>query len=85
MFMQEYEVTIDRKRTNFKELSDLIDQVGGYPVVAKDYDGTKIAINWEEVGDDETASVWEPGTDERGTKITNYHKDGSVEVTYSNE
>ena len=83
MLMQTMEVTLDRKSTNYNELMEIIDAVGGYPVMAKDFDGTKLAISYKENGSDEWCMVFEPGVGEEKTRITNYHKDGRVEVTHA--
>lgn len=77
--------TIDRTKTNYKELNDILDAIGQYPVLGKDIDGTKIWISWEEPENaDPFPTVWEPGTDEHGTKITAYFSDGSTSVSYKN-
>ena len=75
--------TIDRTKTNYKELNDILDTIGQYPVLGKDIDGTKLWISWEEPeGSDPFPTVWEPGSLETGTKITAYFKDGSTSVSY---
>lgn len=72
------EVTINRKNTSYKELSDLIDQVGGYPIPAKDFDGTKLIINYKEPDGVPCCTVMEPG-DERGIIQMHYYEDGRTE------
>ncbi len=78
MRMQKGEVKIDRKNTNFKKLLKIIDKVGGYPVMATDLDGTKLAIDITEGTGERFCSVIEPG--DAGTIVTDYYEDGRVET-----
>lgn len=79
MRTQTQEVKLDRTKTNFKELLDIIDTVGGYPVMATDFDGTKLAINYKEESGVPCCSVFEPGHNGSGTVITSYYEDGRKE------
>ena len=75
--------TIDKTKTNYKELNDILDAVGQYPVPGKDIDGTSLCISWEEPeGAEPFPTLWEPGKDGSGTKVTSYFSDGSTSVSY---
>lgn len=75
-------VKLNRNNTSYKELLDIIDTVGGYPVMAEDFDGTKLAISYKEGLDGKPYCVlWQPG-DDRGSIKTNYYEDGRVEQAF---
>lgn len=79
------DVKLNRKATSYKELIEIIETVGGYPVVAQDFDGTKLAITYQKnEGAIPSCTVWEPG-DERGTKTTVFYEDGKTEVIFKND
>lgn len=82
---QQMEVKLDRKNTSFKELIDIIDTVGGYPVVARDFDGTLLTIIYKETEESTCCVLLEPGTDETGTIKTYYYEDGRVEQICMNQ
>ena len=76
--------TIDRTKTSFEELNHILDTVGSYPVQGRDIDGTLLWVSWVEPEDAEPfCTLYEPGTEELGTKITSYFSDGSTYVSYS--
>ena len=75
--------TIDRTKTNYKELCEILDAIGQYPVQGKDIDGTKLWLSWVEPEDaDPFCTLYEPGKDGSGTKVTSYFSDGSSSVSY---
>lgn len=74
--------TIDRKTVTYKDLCDIMDAAGGYPVFGNDIDGTMLCVSWVEPNEgDPFCTLWEPG-DERGSKKTCYFDNGSTEVIY---
>lgn len=75
--------TIDRTNTSYKELNHILNKTKVYPVQARDVDGTALWISWTEPeGGKPYCELWEPGTLESGTKVTNYYKDGTTAVHY---
>ena len=79
MRTQTMDVKLDRKNTSYKELIEIIDTVGGYPVAARDFDGTSLVIIYMEENGEEYCILFEPGTDETGTIENRYYSDGRTE------
>ena len=78
--------TIDRTKTSYKELNRILGKARTTLIQGHDVDGTALWIAWITPQEGKPyCELWEPGTLESGTKVTNYYKDGTTAVHYKKD